>query len=190
MKFYDDEKLPIKKAAVEAFRKAIEKNEMYEVGVGNMAYTEEVSQAKTILKEMQQKLIFGMDLFNGYCSGNVKIKIKDDGQLSIWADDIKYEYIFKFKSLLLFVPEYKTDESPILILESADDKVEVENVKYVYKHMLVGRFINDHIEYDQNQLQEFYNRCEYDETFVEPDELFNARALKFLIYFVIPIIHN
>lgn len=95
MKFYDDEKLSIKKAAVEAFTSAIEKNKMFDIGIGDVAYTNDITKAGIFIKEMQKNLDFGMDLFNGYCSGKVKIKILDGERVSIWAYDNNDEYIAK-----------------------------------------------------------------------------------------------
>ena len=182
MKYYDREKLSKKKEAVEAYTKAIEKNGMYAVGIGDIAYTEDTEKAKVFLKLLQKNLDFGMDLFNGYCSGKAKMKMLDDGRVSIWAYDNNDEYICKFKSLILFVPEYKSNVSPILILESADDIVDADYEKYVYDDMLDGLYIGDHIEYDTRKIQEFYNRCDYDESFVAPKHYGVCRFLKGRIF--------
>lgn len=175
MKYYDEKNLPLKKSAFEAYMKAIEKNGMQ--ASDKIAYTEDIGKAKKILNIMQKNLEFGMDLYNGYCSGKVKIKVLDDGHISIWAYDNNDEYIFKFKSLILFVPEYKSNESPILVLESADDVVEDENKKYVYDDILEGRYIQDKVEFNPDLLQKFYYHRDYDETFVVPK---NYGIVKFL----------
>ena len=175
MKYYDEKNLPLKKSAFEAYMKAIEKNGMQ--ASDKIAYTEDNRKAKKILNIMQKNLEFGMDLYNGYCSGKVKIKVLDDGHISIWAYDNNDEYIFKFKSLMLFFPEYKSNESPILVLESADDVVEDENKKYVYDDILEGRYIQDKVEFNPDLLQKFYYHRDYDETFVVPK---NYGIVKFL----------
>lgn len=86
MKYYDEKKLPLKKSAFEAYIKAIEKNDMQTSD--KITYTEDIDKAKKFFKIMQDdNLEFGMDLYNGYCSGKVKIKVLDDIHISIWAYD-------------------------------------------------------------------------------------------------------
>lgn len=177
MKYYDEKNLPLKKSAFEAYIKAIEKNDMQTSD--KITYTEDIDKAKKFFKIMQDdNLEFGMDLYNGYCSGKVRIKVLDDIHISIWAYDNNDEYIFKFKSLMLFFPEYKSNESPIFVLESADDVVDDENEKYVYDDILEGRYIQDKAEFNPKLLQEFYDRCDNDETFVIPANHGIVRFLK------------
>lgn len=178
IRFYDEEKLPIKKKAFEAFTRAVEKIGDYSIGKGNVIYINDHSIAKVYLKELQKELDFGMDLYNGYCSGKTKIKVKEDGHISIWADDTKDEYIIKYSSMILFIPHYTSNDSPIIILEAADDEVEEENKGFIYGDVLEGKHIDDRDIYDPIKLNEYYIRREYDEAYIESDK--NYGIVRFL----------
>jgi hypothetical protein len=122
------------------------------------------------------KLSFGMDMYNGYCSGNVsKIKRISNNRFSIFAKDNYGEYRFKFKSLMLYMPSIESEFSPIIFLEA--DKCEIDKSlqkfakqDYHGRTTIEGIYFNEEkrYEWDEETISEFYSRIEYDEYFTAP----------------------
>lgn len=71
------------------------------------------------------ELRFGTDLYNGYSSGNVKIKRSEAGRFIMNADDKMVLFEFKLKSLIIYIPNLDNKASPILFIES--DHLEEDN---------------------------------------------------------------
>ncbi|MBM7558179.1 hypothetical protein [Halanaerobacter jeridensis] len=64
----------------------------------------------------------GLDLYNGFCSGDIlEIKRIDKNHFSILTNDDNSEYIFKFKGLLIYMPSLHSKYSPILYFEADND---------------------------------------------------------------------
>lgn len=171
MEFLSENQMIIKKKLLEALLSALEKTEQY-VGQNEVIYIEDITTARKFLKKLQEELYLGVDLYNGYCSGKAKVKIKDDTHISIWADDNNGEYVARFKSMIICIPVVTSNESPTLILESDDDDVEPENKEFVSeKGYLEGIVIGETPEailYDPKLITKFNYRLEYDETFAVP----------------------
>ena len=184
MTFLSEHQMTIKKKALAALFSTQEKTEQYS-GQNEVIYIEDSTIARKFLKSLQTELDFGMDLFNGWCSGNTKIKITEDGHVSFWADDNKGDYIIKFKSMIICVPSITTNESPIIIFEADDDKVEPEYQDYVIHDYLEGLCIQSQpqvITYDPKEIYDFNMHCEYDETFTIPPHYEIVRFLNRRIF--------
>lgn len=184
MTFLSEHQMTIKKKALAALFSTQEKTEQYS-GQNEVIYIEDSTIARKFLKSLQTELDFGMDLFNGWCSGNAKIKITEDGHVSFWAGDNKGDYIIKFKSMIICVPSITTNESPIIIFEADDDKVEPEYQDYVTHDYLEGLCIQSQpqvISYDPKEIYDFNMHCEYDEAFTIPPHYEIVRFLNRRIF--------
>lgn len=184
MTFLSEHQMTIKKKALAALFSTQEKTEQYS-GQNEVIYIEDSTIARKFLKSLQTELDFGMDLFNGWCSGNTKIKITEDGHVSFWAGDNKGDYIIKFKSMIICVPSITTNESPIIIFEADDDKVEPEYQDYVTHDYLEGLCIQSQpqvITYDPKEIYDFNMHCEYDEAFTIPPHYEIVRFLNQRIF--------
>ena len=184
MTFLSEHQMTIKKKALAALFSTQEKTEQYS-GQNEVIYIEDSTIARKFLKSLQTELDFGMDLFNGWCSGKTKIKITEDGHVSFWTDDNKGDYIIKFKSMIICVPSITTNESPIIIFEADDDKVEPEYQDYVTHDYLEGLCIQSQpqvITYDPKEIYDFNMHCEYDEAFTIPPHYEIVRFLNRRIF--------
>lgn len=184
MTFLSEHQMTIKKKALAALFSTQEKTEQYS-GQNEVIYIEDSTIARKFLKSLQTELDFGMDLFNGWCSGKTKIKITEDGHVSFWAGDNKGDYIIKFKSMIICIPSITTNESPIIIFEADDDQVEPEYQDYVTHDYLEGLCIQSQpqvITYDPKEIYDFNMHCEYDEAFTIPPHYEIVRFLNRRIF--------
>lgn len=186
MEYLSEHQMLIKKRTMDALYVAQEKTEQYS-GQNEVIYIEDILIAKKFLKELQEDLDFGMDLYNGYCSGKTKIKVTQDGHISFWADDIKNEYLIKFKSMIICIPSIKSNESPIVIFESDNDSIEPEYESFISEdgECLEGLCILEepkNIIYDPKKRYEFNMRCESDESFTILEHYTEVRFLKKRIF--------
>ena len=184
MTFLSEHQMTIKKKALAALFSTQEKTEQYS-GQNEVIYIEDSTIARKFLKSLQTELDFGIDLFNGWCSGKTKIKITEDGHVSFWTGDNKEDYIIKFKSMIICVPSITTNESPIIIFEADDDKVEPEYQDYVTHDYLEGLCIQSQpqvITYDPKEIYDFNIHCEYDEAFTIPPHYEIVRFLNRRIF--------
>lgn len=184
MTFLSEHQMTIKKKALAALFSTQEKTEQYS-GQNEVIYIEDSTIARKFLKSLQTELDFGMDLFNGWCSGKTKIKITEDGHVSFWAGDNKGDYIIKFKSMIICIPSITTNESPIIIFEADDDQVEPEYQDYVTYDYLEGLCIQSQpqvITYDPKEIYDFNMHCEYDEAFTIPPHYEIVRFLNRRIF--------
>lgn len=184
MTFLSEHQMTIKKKALAALFSTQEKTEQYS-GQNEVIYIEDSTIARKFLKSLQTELDFGMDLFNGWCSGKTKIRITEDGHVSFWAGDNKGDYIIKFKSMIICVPSITTNESPIIIFEADDDQVEPEYLDYVTHDYLEGLCIQSQpqvITYDPKEIYDFNMHCEYDEAFTIPPHYEIVRFLNRRIF--------
>ena len=184
MTFLSEHQMTIKKKALAALFSTQEKTKQYS-GQNEVIYIEDSTIARKFLKSLQTELDFGMDLYNGWCSGKTKIKITEDGHVSFWAGDNKGDYIIKFKSMIICVPSITTNESPITIFEADDDKVEPEYQDYVTYDYLEGLCIQSQpqvITYDPKEIYDFNMHCEYDEDFIIPPHYEIVRFLNRRIF--------
>lgn len=175
MDYFTSHRMEIKKKAIEVLIKAQEKTKIYASNNG-IIYIDDIALAKKFLKCIQEDFHFGMDIYNGYCSGDTTIKVTDDGHIKFWTADNLAEYIIKFKSVIVMVPDIKSNESPVLIFESYEDYVEDENNDFVYEdydgRTLRGLCIQgeaNKIIYNPKDISAFYDKCQYNGDFTIPD---------------------
>ena len=170
MQYFNDHKMEIKKKAIDILIKAQEKIERY-TSKNGILYIDNIILAKKFLECVQEEFCFGMDIYNRYCSGKTYIKITDDKHMKIWAKDNYAEYIIKFKSMIIIVPDIKSNLSPVLILESDDDIVEDKYRSYVstnqHEKILEGICINNNYEdiiYEPHEISDFFKNIQLNES--------------------------
>ena len=107
---------------------------------------------KVPIWNFKSNLVFGTDLYNGYCSGSVtEIKRKENGIFEIYTGDNNSFFEFKLKSIIIHIPKIVSDKSPIIFIES--DNLEFEEEKWNKKYLE---------EYDQIQSLSYYKNKESD----------------------------
>lgn len=113
--------------------------------------------------------VFGTDLYDLTCSGDVsKIKRIDDSHFSLFCDDINLEVIFKFKSLIIYMPEYNSNFSPIFIFEADNDNNLNTEHKVAIKENYVG-----HNKY----IIEGIKISTHDEIIFSPEKVYNINNI-------------
>ncbi len=177
MAFLTAHGMELKKKTTQVFKQAIEEIGL-SLGQNEIARITDLALAKKFVRILNcSGLQFGMDMFDGCCSGNTEIKILDETHFSLWTKDNKSDFRFKFKSLILYIPEVTKNASPILMFESDDDTVEEDYKNYLH----VDEFSGRHLEglcftgepqkretFNYEEICEFYSRRDYDEYFVIP----------------------
>lgn len=124
-------------------------------------------------------LRFGADFYDLACSGDVReIRRIDNERFAFYTKDNRAEYWMKFKSLLIYMPLVGENFSPILFFEADSDTVADDIKSYVRKNLekrdvVHGiKFIDeDRIEWNPEEIQDFYSKVEYDEYYIIPEYL-------------------
>ena len=138
---------------------------------------QDISQAKKFIVSLNKyELSFGIDLYNGWCSGKTTIKIVDDTHMSFVCPDNNGEYVFKFKSLLVCMPAAVDQMSPILIFESDVDTAPLDklspDVRTSYsdqEYIETFIFEEDGREiFDYSEIAENHEREDYEDGYVAP----------------------
>ncbi len=88
-------------------------------------YTDIISCTKFIDSIFNSDLRFGTDLYNGYCSGDIKMRRASEELFHIIFLDKDLIIEFKLKSLILIMPKIEGKSSPIVLIES--DEFEESN---------------------------------------------------------------
>ncbi len=103
------------------------------MGANEVKVIDDIDIANTLINTlMKSSLKFGTDLYNGYCSGNVSsFKRIEDNRFSMFTKDNNGEYIFKFKSLLLYIPNLDNELSPIIFFEEQTSKKHLRTLPLV-----------------------------------------------------------
>ena len=88
------------------------------------------------------------------------------------------EYIFKLKSMIVYFPKVKSSMSPIIVFESDDDdSMNQKYSNYIIEDVDEGRSLSGisfdeenppRITFDHKEINEFYAKVEYDDTFIVP----------------------
>lgn len=151
------------------------KQQSISMGLNEVKLIKDINKASSILSELlSQGHTFGTDLYNGYCSGEVK-KIKRYGKehLALYTEDNLAIYIFKFKSLLIYLPKFDFDSSPLLFLEAAQDiipegRVARKSSRNIESYESIYLPEEDRYETDQEEIDLFYFRMDNEEEFVNP----------------------
>lgn len=177
MQYLSAHDMHLKKETTEIFRKAIEEVGL-SIGEQEVARITDIAKAKQFITIINNSnLQFGMDMFDYSCSGNTEMKILDDTYFSLWTLDNKADFRFKFKSLILYVPEITKNASPIIIFESDNDKVESKYEKFLCNDEVSGKYLEGlcftnipepRETFDGQEIDDFYYRCDFDESFMIP----------------------
>ncbi len=174
MEFLTNNKMDIMKDVVNAISKVAEKTRLYS-GQDEVVFIDDINVAKVFLQELQKNQTFGMDLANGWCSGEAKLKILEGGYISIWANDDRDKSIIKFKSMIVYIPKFESNHSPVVILESDNDSIEPEIEQYIQDDegikYIDGVCIEEPTEeilYNPEEIYKFQYRCDYDDEFKIP----------------------
>lgn len=145
MKFLTDHQLAIKKKTVNVLCSALEKIERYP-GANTIIYIEKSEEAENFLSIVQKEVRFGMDLYNGWCTGDFQITIKQDGHAYFQAKDNNEIYVIKFKSMIVYIPDILSNKSPSIIIEADDDLVEPKYQSFVTDGCFDEIYISDQLE--------------------------------------------
>jgi len=171
----DKTKENIKKEAIEKYIEAFQKCNI-SMGEKEVKIITDINVVTKLINTLyDSNLRFGTDLYNGYCSGAVSIiKRLSDNRFSLYTKDNSAEFIFKFKSLLIYMPEISSEFSPIMFFEADKDKAPANVEKYVEtdsydRKSISGIYFNDEdrIEWEAPLINDFYNMMD-DEYFVIP----------------------
>lgn len=177
MKYLSMNGMHLKMKTTETFRNAIEEIGL-SLGEEEVARITDISKAKKFIKIINNSnLQLGMDMFDYCCSGDTIINIIDDTHFSLWTKDNNCDFRFKFKSLILYIPKITKNTSPVIIFESDNDDVESKFQRYLYNDEFSGKYLEgmcfvDNVDkketFDGEELNDFYMRCDYDESFSIP----------------------
>lgn len=75
---------------------------------------------------------FGADLTNGYNTGIIgHLKRIEGDRFSLFAIDNDGEYIFKFRSLVIYFPSLSEEKSPLLFIENDNDEIDDKLKEYI-----------------------------------------------------------
>ena len=141
-------------------------------GVNEVKRIEDIDICTKLFSELLScNFKLGTDLYNGICSGDVtEIKRISKNHLSIYAADNYGEEIIKFKSLIIYNPEYSADFSPIFILESDEDNdlSEIESCAKREEYSRKGKFLIEgyrisskkDIIFDPEKINQIYYKIE------------------------------
>ncbi len=119
----------LKKHSIEAILKAL-KHSNISIGSNEVKRITNINSCIKFLNEIfESDLVFGTDLYNGYCSGRViKIKRKSNNIIEIYTDDNNVYFEFKIKSIIIHIPNIVTNQSPIIFIES--DNIELSDSEW------------------------------------------------------------
>lgn len=116
---YKEKGLGLKIKTVEIIVSALKKAKI-SLGSNEVKRITNINNCSKFLTEMfNSDLLFGTDLYNGYCSGAVnKIIRKEDNIFALYTADNQTYYEFKLKSIIIYIPNINDDKSPIVFIES------------------------------------------------------------------------
>jgi len=177
-----NEQLKLKSKVIKRFLEIFDEVELG-IGEKDVLMISDINKATKIFSKLfESDFNFGTDVYNMFCSGNVaSIKRFDDERFVLFTKDNQSEYIFKFKSLIIYIPEIEEQSSPLIFIESAEDKIEPDLEKFVVNHSptenireikyLSGvNFIEENrMTFDGDEINELYQNIEYDDSFQIPE---------------------
>jgi|GEM_PF-676218 len=109
-------------------------------------------------------LRFAGDLYNCYCSGNIKIKRVSEELFHLTLDDKALTIEFSLKSIILFLPKLDSLTSPMIYIECTRPK---ENPPQFLKHITKDYYGIENIDYlllqngdsifGEKEIEDFYN---------------------------------
>ncbi|NQX85133.1 MAG: hypothetical protein HRT67_04410 [Flavobacteriaceae bacterium] len=117
--------LELKTYSIDTIIKAL-KHSNISIGSNEVKRITNLNSCTKFLTEIfASDLVFGTDLYNGYCSGRVtKIKRKTDNIFEMFTADNNAYFEFKLKSIIINIPKIVSEKSPIIFIES--DNIEFD----------------------------------------------------------------
>lgn len=111
--------LDLKMHSIDTIVKAL-KHSNISIGSNELKYVTNLNSCTKFLTEIfESDLVFGTDLYNGYCSGKVtRIKRKSDDIFEIFTEDNDSYFEFKLKAIIIHIPKIVSDKSPVIFIES------------------------------------------------------------------------
>lgn len=121
----EKKELELKTYSIDIIIKAL-KHSNISIGSNEVKRISNLNSCTKFLTEIfASDLVFGTDLYNGYCSGQVtKIKRKTGNIFEIFTADNNAYFEFKLKSIIIHIPRIVSEESPIIFIES--DNIDVD----------------------------------------------------------------
>lgn len=100
------------------------------IGSNELKYITNLNSCTKFLTEIfESDLVFGTDLYNGYCSGKVtRIKRKSNNIFEIFTEDNNSYFEFKLKGIIIYIPKIVSDKSPIIFIES--DNIDLDEKEW------------------------------------------------------------
>ena len=163
--------LSLKAKVIDTLAKTFKKLKI-NMGINEVKRIQDIDVCTKLFQELYSKEFrFGTDLYDGTCSGDVtEIKRIDEEHFSLFCKDNCGEEIFKFKSLIIYNPDYQSNFSPIFIFESDEDKDLSETEErakrngYIKEdtYVIDGLKLSDEpsIIFDQHRLAELYYKID------------------------------
>lgn len=100
-------------------------------------------------------LRFGTDLYNGYCSGDVrKIERIGEKEFSMFTADNNAYFDFTFKSLLLFIPDIASPASPIIFIESDNQKINDSLKPFIFEYDKISTLNSLYLKNEKKHIYE------------------------------------
>lgn len=125
----EKKELDLKIHSIDAIIKAL-KHSNISIGSNELKRITNLNSCTKFLTELfESDLVFGTDLYNGFCSGEVtKIKRKSNNIFEIFTADNNVNFEFKLKSIIIHIPNIVSNESPIIFIES--DNIEFDEKEW------------------------------------------------------------
>lgn len=125
--------LELKTYSIDIILKAL-KHSNISIGSNEVKRITNLNSCTKFLTEIfASDLVFGTDLYNGYCSGRVtKIKRKNGNIFEMFTADNNAYFEFKLKSIIINIPKIVSEKSPIIFIESDNIEFDEQNWKKEY----------------------------------------------------------
>lgn len=145
-------------------------------------YIKDKKNAIKFLSKLEEShILLGMDLYDGTCSGRIKIKCDEAGYIKVEEDDNGSDDIFKLRSIIIIISNLSdNDFSPTILFEADEDiqlKEKYEKNGYPYIQRDNGIFLEleiegyGEIESKKSEIEEYLNLedlASYDEDIYVP----------------------
>ncbi|OCH20388.1 hypothetical protein [Aliivibrio sp. 1S128] len=166
----DETQQDVKRESIEKLIEAFSKCSL-SMGQNEARIVDDINVAMQVMAILKSSsLTFGADFYNNHNTGEIgEIKRISSDVISIFTEDNQTDYRFKFKSLMIYLPEVESDFSPILFFEADDSTVDTEFGSFVKddfsgKKVLSGIHLVDEarIEYDREKINKFFHDMDDD----------------------------
>lgn len=127
--FYEEKGLELKIKTYEILSASLKKAKIT-IGGKEVKRITDIKKCSTFLTSIfDSELVFGTDLYNGFCSGSVNKIIRKKGDVfALYTSDNDTFYEFKLKSIIIYIPQLNDKLSPIVFIES--DNLDFNSIDY------------------------------------------------------------